>query len=71
VPKATKRKAKPRKWVQKAVKRPGALTAKAKRAGMSVQAYARKHEHDSGVTGREARFAVTAKKVARKSKAKR
>jgi hypothetical protein len=59
------------KWMQKAVKRPGALTAKAKRAGMAVQAYAQKHKHDSGVTGEEARFAVTAKKVARKRKAKR
>ena len=56
---------------KKAVKRPGALTAKAKRAGMSVQAYAQKHKHDSGVTGEEARFAVTAKKVAKKRKAKR
>jgi hypothetical protein len=57
--------------MQKAVKRPGALSAKAKRAGMSVQAYAQKHKHDSGVTGEEARFAVTAKKVAMKRKAKR
>jgi hypothetical protein len=56
------------KWMQKAVKRPGALTAKAKRAGMSVQAFAQKHKHDSGVTGEEARFAVTAKKVAKKRK---
>jgi len=31
-----------KKWIQKAVKRKGAFTAKAKRAGMSVQAYARK-----------------------------
>jgi hypothetical protein len=60
-----------RKWMKKAVKHPGALTAKAKRAGMSVQAYAQKHKHDSGVTGEEARFAVTAKKVAKKRKAKR
>ena len=48
MPKVTaSRSGKPRKWMQKAVKRPGALTAKAKRAGMSVQTYARKHEHDS------------------------
>jgi hypothetical protein len=59
-----------RKWVRKAVKRPGALTAKAKRAGMSVQVYAQKHKHDSGVTGEEARFAVNAKKVGKKRKAK-
>jgi len=60
-----------RKWMQKAVKRPGALTAKAKRAGMSVQAYAQEHKHDSGVTGEEARFAINAEKLAKKRKAKR
>jgi len=49
-----KSKATGRKWMQKAVKRPGALSAKAKSAGMSVQAYAQKHKHDSGVTGEEA-----------------
>jgi hypothetical protein len=31
-----------RKWIKGAIKRPGAFTAKAKRAGMSVQQYARK-----------------------------
>jgi len=44
------------------VKRPGALTRKAKRAGMSNQAYARKHYHDKGLRGEQARFAVIAKK---------
>jgi hypothetical protein len=71
MPKAASGAGKPRKWMQKAVKRPGALTAKAKRAGMSVQVYAERHKHDSGVTGEEARFAVNAKKVAKKHKAKR
>ena len=72
MPKATvKSKASGKKWMQKAVKRPGALSAKAKRAGMSVQAYAQKRKHDSGLTGEEARFAVTAKKVAKKRKGKR
>jgi hypothetical protein len=73
MPKATaaSRSSKPRKWMTTAVKRPGALTAKAKRAGMSVQAYAQKRKHDSGVRGEEARFALNAKKVAKKRKAKR
>lgn len=31
-----------RKWLQRAIKRPGAFTRKARAAGMSVQAYARK-----------------------------
>ncbi len=50
-------------WIQGAVKRKGALTEKAKRAGMSVAAFARKHQHDTGPrgsaslrTGQEARF---------------
>lgn len=34
--------AKKKKWIQAAIKRPGAFTRKAKAAGMSVQAYARK-----------------------------
>lgn len=28
-----------KKWIQKAIKRPGALTAKAKSAGKSISAY--------------------------------
>lgn len=44
------------------VKRPGALTRKAKAAGESVQRFAREHYHDSGLTGRQARFAVIARK---------
>lgn len=52
----------PRKKHKRFVKRPGALTRKAKRAGMSPQAYARKHYHDSGLTGEQARFAVIAKR---------
>lgn len=44
------------------VKRPGALTAKAKSAGEGVQEFASEHYHDSGLTGKEARFAKIAKK---------
>lgn len=43
------------------IKRPGALTRKAKAAGEGVQEFAAKHEHDPGLTGKQARFAVTAK----------
>jgi len=52
-----------RRFIQEAIHRPGALEAKAKRAGMSVDAFARKHQHDSGPrgsaalrTGNQARF---------------
>lgn len=44
------------------VKRPGALTRKAKRAGMSNQAFARKNYHAKGLKGEQARFAVIARK---------
>lgn len=47
------------------VKRPGALTARAKRAGMGTQAFARKNYHASGLKGEQARFAVIAKKWGR------
>lgn len=41
---AEKKEKKPRKkkWIQGAIKHPGAFTAKAERAGMSVAAYAKK-----------------------------
>ena len=57
-----------RRWIQSAVKKPGSLTAAAKKAGMSTQAYAQKHKHDSGKTGARARLAITFKKVAGKKK---
>jgi hypothetical protein len=43
-------------FIKGAIKRPGALSAAARAAGMSVSAYATKHQHDKGVTGDEARF---------------
>ena len=55
------------KWMQKAVKRPGALTAKAKRAGKTVQAYAREKQHAKGKLGAQARFALNAQRIAKKN----
>jgi len=56
-------------WIQGAVKRPGAFTAKAKRAGMSVQAYARKvlkkGSKASKLTKQQARLAQTFKRMAK------
>ncbi len=48
--------AKAKKFIQKAIKRPGALTAKAKRAGESVKEYAQSKKHAPGILGDEARF---------------
>jgi len=47
-----------RKWIAGSVKRPGALTRKARSAGMSTRAYARAHRHSKGLTGRQARWAI-------------
>ena len=56
-------------WNKGPVKRPGAFTAKAKRNGMSVQAYARKvlkkGSKASKLTKQQARLAQTFKKMAK------
>jgi hypothetical protein len=54
------------KWIAGAVKRPGALSRKAKKAGMSPQAYARAHRHDKGRTGAQARLALVFSQMAKK-----
>lgn len=46
----------PDKFIAGAIKHPGALTAKAKAAGMTVQAYATAHQNDPGKTGQQCRF---------------
>jgi hypothetical protein len=51
------------KWIQGAIGRPGALTRKAKAAGMSTMAFARKKRHAKGTTGRQARLAITLSKM--------
>ena len=43
-------------FIKGAIKRPGALTAKAKAAGMSIDAFARAHQHDGDLTGQQSRF---------------
>ena len=56
-------------WIQGAIKRPGAFTAKAKRAGMSAQAYARKvlkkGSKASTLTKQQARLAQTFKRMSK------
>ncbi|HLZ39407.1 MAG TPA: hypothetical protein VKQ11_00500 [Candidatus Sulfotelmatobacter sp.] len=41
------------------VKRPGAFSAKAKKAGMSTAGFAKKEEHAKGRLGKQARLAET------------
>lgn len=45
-------------WIQGAIKRPGAFTAKANAAGKSVGAYAQQKKDAPGRTGKQARLAI-------------
>jgi len=60
------------KWIQGAIKRPGAFTAKAKRAGKSVQAYAgqvlKGGSQASTRTKKQAALARTLKKLGKRKK---
>jgi hypothetical protein len=55
-------------FIQSAVKHPGAATAAAKAEGLTVRAWAEKHQHDPGVTGQRARLALTLEGISRKKK---
>lgn len=58
-----------KKWIQKAIKKPGSFTAQAKKAGMGVQEYAgkvlQKGSEASATTKRRAILARTLKKLPR------
>ena len=54
------------KWIAKAIKHPGAMTAAAKREGVSNSKYEQEHEHDSGKAGDRARLAITLKHMKNK-----
>lgn len=62
------------KWIQKAIKRPGAFTAKAKKAKKSVAGFAaavaKNPEKYSATTVRQANLAKTLKKISAKRKKK-
>lgn len=53
-------------WIQGAIQRPGAFTAKAKKAGKGVQEYAQEKKGASGRTGKQARLALTLGKMNKK-----
>lgn len=62
------------KWIQGAIKRPGAFTAKAKKKNMSVSAFAtavtKNPSKYSSTTVRQANLAKTLKKISAKRKKK-
>jgi len=47
------------KWIQRAIKHKGAATAAAKKEGCTVEEWAEKHQGDKGLTGQQARLAMT------------
>lgn len=53
------------KWIQQANLKKGAFTAKAQKAGKSVQAYAKAKASAPGVLGKQARLARTFAKMKR------
>lgn len=55
-----------KKWIKGAIKHPGALTRKAKAAGVSPMAYAQAHKGSPGRTGKQARLAITLSKLRKK-----
>jgi len=55
-----------RKWIRKAIKRPGVFRAKAKSMGISTAALARRWKGKKGVWGRRARLAITLRKLPRR-----
>jgi len=57
-----------KKWIQDAIKHEGALTRKAKNAGMTPLAYARKHQDDKGTTGKQSRLALTLHELSKRKK---
>jgi hypothetical protein len=60
-----------KRWIKGAIRHPGALRAKARRAGMGTMAYARAHRHAKGATGRQSRLALTLHRLPRPSRAAR
>lgn len=48
-------------WIQGAIKHPGALTKKAKKAGESPMEFAGEHKGSKGTTGKQARLALVLK----------
>lgn len=58
-------------FIAGAIKHPGAEKRAAARAGMSTQAYMRKHANDPGTAGKRARLGLTLSKLAKHKRAKR
>ena len=53
-------------FIASAIKHPGAMTAAAKREGVSNSKYEQEHKNDSGTAGKRARLAITLKHMKKK-----
>lgn len=53
------------KWIQRAIKHPGAEKKAAAKAGMSTHAYMEKHKGDSGTAGKRARLGLTLSRMSK------
>lgn len=53
-------------WIKGAIRHPGAMTAAAKREGVSNSQYEQEHKNDKGTSGKRARLAITLSKMRKK-----
>lgn len=53
-------------WISGAIRRPGALTKKAKKAGESPMAFAKENADEGGTTGKQSRLALTLSRFKKK-----
>ena len=58
-------------WIAGAIKHPGAMTAAAKREGVSNSSYEQEHKGDSGKSGQRARLALSLKGLQQAAKGKK
>lgn len=57
-----------KKWIQGAIKHPGAEKRAAKRAGESTHEYMEEHKHSKGKAGARARLGLRLSAMAKKTK---
>lgn len=60
-----------KKWIAKAIRKPGIFRAKAKAMGVSTATLARRWAKKPGVWGKRARLAITLRKLPRAGRAAR
>lgn len=59
-----------RNWIAGAISHPGALTRKAKAAGVPTMEFAAQHRGDKGRTGKQARLALILRTIGQRHRAR-